>query len=47
MKQQGSKIYNIQDKKEKDDVQMKNHKFWAGALVVCLVMTFYTGYKHK
>jgi len=26
---------------------MKNHKFWAWALVFCLFMTIYTGYKHK
>lgn len=24
---------------------MKNHKFWAWALVFCLFMTIYTGYK--
>ena len=26
---------------------MKNHKFWAWAAVICMIMTFYTGYKHK
>ncbi len=26
---------------------MKNHKFWAWAAVICMVMAFYTGYKHK
>ncbi len=26
---------------------MKNHRFWAWAAVTCMVMTFYTGYKHK
>ena len=26
---------------------MKNYKYWAWALVVCLIMTFYTGYKHR
>ena len=26
---------------------MKNHRFWAWAMVVCLFMTLYTGYKHK
>lgn len=28
-------------------IRMKKHKFWCWALVVCLVMTIYTGYKHK
>lgn len=28
-------------------IRMKKHKFWCLALVVCLVMTIYTGYKHK
>ena len=26
---------------------MKKHKFWAWAMVTCLAMTIYTGYKHK
>ena len=26
---------------------MKYHKFWAFAAVVCMAMTFITGYKHK
>ncbi|WP_408609854.1 DUF6219 family protein [Konateibacter massiliensis] len=26
---------------------MKKHKFWSTAMLFCLVMTFYTGYKHK
>ena len=26
---------------------MKNHKFWAWAMVICLLMTIYTGYEHK
>ena len=26
---------------------MKNHKFWAWAMIVCLIMTVYTGYEHK
>ncbi|MDE7059839.1 MAG: hypothetical protein K2P03_14260 [Lachnospiraceae bacterium] len=26
---------------------MKNHKFWAWAAVICMIITFYTGYKHK
>lgn len=26
---------------------MKQHRFWAWALVVCLVMVMVTGYKHK
>jgi hypothetical protein len=28
------------------DCGMKNHRFWAWAMIVCLVMTVYTGYKH-
>jgi hypothetical protein len=26
---------------------MKNHKFWAWAALVCMIMVFYTGYEHK
>ena len=26
---------------------MEKHKFWAWALIFCLFMTMYTGYKHK
>ncbi|WP_275443517.1 DUF6219 family protein [Petralouisia muris] len=26
---------------------MKNHRFWAWAAVICMVMAIYTGYKHK
>ena len=26
---------------------MKKHRFWAWAMIVCLFMTIYTGYKHK
>ena len=25
---------------------MKNHKFWAWAMVICLMMTIITGYEH-
>lgn len=28
-------------------MQMKNHKWWAWATVVCFLMTIYTGYQHK
>ncbi|MDE7319116.1 MAG: hypothetical protein K2N46_05220 [Lachnospiraceae bacterium] len=31
----------------KEECCMKYHKFWAWAAVICMVMTFYTGYKHK
>ena len=31
----------------KEGCHMKNHKFWAWAAVICMVMAFYTGYKHK
>ena len=30
-----------------EDYHMKNHKFWAWAMIVCLIMTVYTGYEHK
>ncbi|WP_408606123.1 DUF6219 family protein [Kineothrix alysoides] len=26
---------------------MKHHKYWAWAMVFCLIMTIYTGHKHK
>ena len=26
---------------------MKQHKFWAIAATICMVMALYTGYKHK
>ncbi|MGF0031714.1 hypothetical protein ACQRBN_01945 [Bariatricus sp. SGI.154] len=26
---------------------MKKHKYWAWAMVICLLMTIYTGYEHK
>lgn len=26
---------------------MKNHKFWAWAMVFCMIMVIYTGYEHK
>ena len=26
---------------------MKKHRFWAWAMIGCLFMTLYTGYKHK
>ncbi|MGN0159199.1 MAG: hypothetical protein ACI39W_08695 [Brotaphodocola sp.] len=26
---------------------MKQHKFWAWAMIVCLIMAIYTGYEHK
>lgn len=32
---------------EGEVVSMKQHRFWACAMVVCLVMIFYTGKKHK
>ncbi|HEY9574722.1 MAG TPA: hypothetical protein VIR32_04235 [Lachnospiraceae bacterium] len=25
---------------------MKQHKFWAGAMLVCMIMVFITGHKH-
>lgn len=28
-------------------VRMKNHRFWAWAMVFCLAMTLITGYQHK
>ncbi|MDE6621300.1 MAG: hypothetical protein K2K74_12605 [Lachnospiraceae bacterium] len=28
-------------------VSMKQHKFWAWATVICMVMVIYTGHKHK
>ncbi len=28
-------------------VRMKKHRFWAWAMIVCLLMTVYTGYKHQ
>lgn len=31
----------------KEDCLMKNHKFWAWAMIFCLFMTVYTGYEHK
>ncbi len=30
-----------------EENQMKKHKFWAWAMVVCFIMTIYTGYEHK
>ncbi|WP_207645511.1 hypothetical protein [Marvinbryantia formatexigens] len=32
---------------EGEVISMKQHRFWAWAMVVCLVMLFYTGKKHK
>jgi len=26
---------------------MKKHRFWAWAMIACLFMTLYTGYKHQ
>ncbi|MDY5092325.1 hypothetical protein [Faecalimonas umbilicata] len=44
-------IIRRQDYNDKNIVggkrQMKNHRFWAWAMVACLFMTLYTGYKHK
>lgn len=31
----------------KDSDGMKQHRFWALAMVFCLGMTLYTGYRHK
>lgn len=27
--------------------EVKQHKFWAGAMIFCMVMLVYTGKKHK
>lgn len=27
--------------------RMKKHRFWAWAMIACLFMTVYTGYKHR
>lgn len=32
---------------QEGECHMKNHKFWAWAMIVCLFMTVYTGYEHK
>ena len=41
-------VYNVNKLKLRlGGIQMKNHKFWAWAMVVCLIMTIYTGYEHK
>ncbi|MCB5777751.1 MULTISPECIES: DUF6219 family protein [Eubacteriales] len=26
---------------------MKHHRFWAWGAVICMVMTFITGYRHR
>ncbi|MFR8250581.1 MAG: hypothetical protein ACLVAI_01930 [Anaerovoracaceae bacterium] len=33
-------------KEERGD-EMKSHRFWAWAMVLCTAMTLYTGYKRK
>ncbi len=43
MESKFSRPYN----ETEEGCHMKNHKFWAWAAVICMVMTFYTGYKHK
>lgn len=27
--------------------RMKQHRFWAGAMLVCMLMLIYTGHKHR
>ena len=29
------------------EVYMKQHRFWAYASVICMLMAMYTGYKHR
>lgn len=31
----------------KEGCQMKKHKFWAWAAIICMAMSVYTGYRHK
>ncbi|MDE7312228.1 MAG: hypothetical protein K2N87_11530 [Eubacterium sp.] len=31
----------------KEGRQMKKHRFWAWAAVICMAMAIYTGYKHQ
>ena len=30
-----------------EEIEMKQHRFWAWGAMICMVMVMITGYKHK
>ena len=46
VKNAGKKYVNC-DFTERLVHRMKKHRFWAWAMIFCLFMVMYTGYKHK